>query len=1851
MNLISDDTILTETRTDDGLNIVNSAVPEIRGGLVWPDSGDQNTVFNFQVTYVDDDNDAPTFVRVLLKAESNVTTAHLMSKMYSTDTDYTDGCIYQYFTQLNPANYTFWFEGNDGSTTENTSVFNLEVVQVNEHAPELYSPIVTPIIGDTSTLFTFSVLYFDADNDLPDSINITINETTSAMSAADPLDTNVIDGKEYIFSTTLAIFGQYHYKINCSDGKYMGSTSWISQPEVDPFKIKKSDSILINEVNSGFFDFIELVNFGNEKTLTGWYVEFYHNNALDYTYYFPTGYVFRENFVLALNEGTGTDSELDIFINHQLFWASGGIAVALKDDNGRCVDWFQTSVYSGPVPGDANWINDVSLQLNNNDAHRVSDLDEDKASDWLVSGTSSKNVLTPTQRAFAMPISPNNATTYSPSNITFYWDSMELSFGAVNFTLQMSNTSDFSTIVLENTSLPEAAGTSSVTLNLSTFSSGDYYWRVKPVYGSYEGAWSGYITLKLRDTSTNHAPVLTDGQVFPENGDQNTLFTFQVTYTDLDNNPPQGGGGAYIRVRINGSSYAMTKMYPSDNDYTDGCIYQYSTYLAPNLYRYEFYFECSDSLSTANTSAQRNPLVNYVNDNPPELRYPVVNPIRGICGDTYTFSVWYYDADNNLPQFINVTINGTLYSLIQTDPGDTSVVDGKSYYRQVTLTDPGQYFYNISAYDGQYSDSINNILGPDVQPFYSTSSVSLLMPTNNASFYPQPVTFTWDDMNLACGMVNFTWQLSDVKDFSNIIMENTSIPELATHGEITRLINLSKGVYYWRVRPQFNQYIGDWSDPFNFTMKRNDNLPTLANPSVTPTTGNQNTIFTFSVTYQDLDNEAPTYVRLFLNGSLISMNKLYPGDNDYTDGCIYVYSASLSPPSYPATYEYYFEASSSSNITNTMVFTGPSLTFLNSYAPELLSPMVSPEADINGTEFSFSVIFLDQDNNSAQWIRISINGTWYSLIQKDPLDLDTTDGKLYEYNITLNVAGYYRYRFNCSDGAHEVITSWYNGPIANPLLEASNNKTVFSDDFESGLGKWSVINSLWHLTSASSSWPNPYHSFNHSMWFGQESSGDFNTGSAVSGDLISVPIDMTGIDQAYLEYYNWREGEGGSYDLSTVYISTNGVSWTTLTQYNGFVSPWQKVIINISSYCGNATVQIRFYFDSMDSIANTYHGWNVDDVKIYTNGTSLDPVPVPVSPNGTTLVPGNITFTWGKVYLSSASVHYDWQLSNTSTFSSILMENVSIPDAPSMVSLTRDVSLADGKYYWRVRTVAGIFKSEWSKSVFFFIKNSSSPPHVPMLTDGSVSPTTGDTTTTFTYTVVYTDLDNDAPWGSPGAYIHVIINGSSHSMTKMYPSDNDYTDGCIYVYSTTLAQDPYQYQFYFECNDSVYQANTTLLDGPLVNNPVNHAPSLVNPLVTPEEGNGNTIMVFQVTYFDEDNDFPSQINVTINGSVYFLISANGSDNNVVDGKIYFTILYLAEAEFPYQFQFNATDGEYSVFTSVLTGPLVQPYLEINKITLRTPDNESRVLSGNVTFSWDSLSLASGPTNYTLQISNTSDFSNIVVSITDIVETPSTTSINVTLDQEVGIYYWRVQPYRMPYKGEWSDYNIYYLEKNVSTPVLSAPSLSPSGEKFSDTQLTFSVVYTDADNKAPEVIQVVIDGLAFPMEKENSSDLLYFDGCLYVFQGYLEPGDHEFYFYAEDLAGSVTTAPVSFKVKISKNPAAVAAGLDNTALIIVIIGVAIAAGVFAFVFYYKKKHPSLLGSKRRNIKPTPRPLKTGSKSKKTAANKSGKLTSAAYTVLKCPHCGSSWQIPTSDYNQKYKGKEISCTKCHEKFTPS
>lgn len=184
-----------------------------------------------------------------------------------------------------------------------------------------------------------------------------------------------------------------------------------------------------------------------------------------------------------------------------------------------------------------------------------------------------------------------------------------------------------------------------------------------------------------------------------------------------------------------------------------------------------------------------------------------------------------------------------------------------------------------------------------------------------------------------------------------------------------------------------------------------------------------------------------------------------------------------------------------------------------------------------------------------------------------------------------------------------------------------------NETFESGATGWAATG-LWHLANNSSCASPGYSSATHAFYYGQDATCNYSTGSSNTGTLTSPPVTgITSTSELSFNYYRRVESYNGSYDRTQVHvIRSNGTATQVfnLDSRNASSTTWQSSgNLSLSAFAGD-TIRIRFTFNTVDSLANNFTGWLIDDVKV-TAGSSCpaqaqplydDPfegVPVPVT--------------------------------------------------------------------------------------------------------------------------------------------------------------------------------------------------------------------------------------------------------------------------------------------------------------------------------------------------------------------------------------------------------------------------------------------------------------------------------------------------------------------------------------------------------------------------------------------------------------------------------------------------------------
>jgi hypothetical protein len=190
------------------------------------------------------------------------------------------------------------------------------------------------------------------------------------------------------------------------------------------------------------------------------------------------------------------------------------------------------------------------------------------------------------------------------------------------------------------------------------------------------------------------------------------------------------------------------------------------------------------------------------------------------------------------------------------------------------------------------------------------------------------------------------------------------------------------------------------------------------------------------------------------------------------------------------------------------------------------------------------------------------------------------------------------------------LTDGTTGATRDARLEVGV-QALFSEDFSDGLGKFSLggepVN-RWHVSSSCAS-ASAGHSAPSSLYFGIDSSCNFDGGAVSAGTATSTAFSVSDSSLVKLRFNYYLHTERNSnYDKATVQISVNSGPYTTVASNgSGGVAlldgsgVWQASEVDLSSLLAglpSASLQLRFGFDTVDSISNNFAGFLLDDVEV-----------------------------------------------------------------------------------------------------------------------------------------------------------------------------------------------------------------------------------------------------------------------------------------------------------------------------------------------------------------------------------------------------------------------------------------------------------------------------------------------------------------------------------------------------------------------------------------------------------------------------------------------------------------------------
>jgi len=105
-----------------------------------------------------------------------------------------------------------------------TSALVRTVYYEGNEKPELFNGSMDPSSGNMTTVFNFTVEYWDANNDIPFFVYVNIDGSNYTMDKVDSGDTDYTDGAEFYYETKLS-GGDHDYYFICNDSYVTNQTS------------------------------------------------------------------------------------------------------------------------------------------------------------------------------------------------------------------------------------------------------------------------------------------------------------------------------------------------------------------------------------------------------------------------------------------------------------------------------------------------------------------------------------------------------------------------------------------------------------------------------------------------------------------------------------------------------------------------------------------------------------------------------------------------------------------------------------------------------------------------------------------------------------------------------------------------------------------------------------------------------------------------------------------------------------------------------------------------------------------------------------------------------------------------------------------------------------------------------------------------------------------------------------------------------------------------------------------------------------------------------------------------------------------------------------------------------------------------------------------------------------------------------------------------------------------------------------------------------------------------------------------------------------------------------------------
>ncbi|NLC56424.1 MAG: hypothetical protein GX774_06275, partial [Armatimonadetes bacterium] len=1236
-------------------------------------------------------------------------------------------------------------------------------------------------------------------------------------------------------------------------------------------------------------------------------------------------------------------------------------------------------------------------------------------------------------------------------------------------------------------------------------------------------------------------PTLTAEPVSPSEGPEGTTFTWSVLYQDEDGQPPVDQSFPRVVVRRSNGDivaeggnqfFTMTPTVtdPRPDQIRAGVRYTASRPLG-TADDYTFEFQATDSGGDS-AAAVTGTGPKVLPNTPPVLSDWSVTPTKSGPGVACTYEVTYKDADGDAPTLLQVHILGSngqevaVRDLLPVNPDDTAYKTGVRYRVTTTAVNgPDVYCFYLQARDkvatATFPTGVNPTdvagtyaayaaLGPVINqaPALSDGTVSPTAGQGTTNFIFD-VTYTDPDGNNPAA-VSFPSRLQQAAphglsspgvfleltkpDKSVVLLPMTATGTTFDTGVVYRLQTAltdpnpmaQDGAYRYRflawdgidaaVQPTTGTVAGPTVS--------STNRPVLSGASVTPDPGYRNDSYAYSVTYSDLDGDAPAYLKLFIDGVEVPAADIQRQDtNPYATGTVYRYTCPAGTLAM-GTHTYYWETSDDNNQVVRLPATAPATLSgptVRNRVPSLTDAAVTPARGSAKREFVFTVTYDDDDDDAPAAPGVTllltnqttgVTDTIKMQVRQDQVGRAYSDGVVFEHRAQGLTPGSYNFRVSVSDGTDSVETAVVDGPMVNhpPVLSAPT-PTVTPALVDPGMAV------TFRITYSDADGELPSEGlrvFVHrrppvapdepvSGYTMAPESGVTPTPEEIQAGVVYTAT-VNGLPRgAYSHYFATSDGtDQVVYPASADTDATKRLDGPTVNSAPrlSLVPNSQGVTPIVGDIADSYTFEV--IYTQREGDAPVYVHLFVDNS---TTGIPMTPVgSAPynwaagvvhrVTLTGAALGGGQHTFRFAardsvqECFLDQSGLTYDVRPGDAQPFPGPRVNN------KATLSNVRILAAANGDF----ANARVLYPAQ-------------TPPAVALPGD------------MIRYEVTYQDADNDQPEQNQ---LQLYLDGSLTpvAMTEAgsATSPTRWQEGVVYAYTTPQPLAPGSHSFRIVANDGA--AETELQSG--ANEAAPPVQTLANPRVTPAGGGKNVPYTFAVNYTSFLGSQPGHLagvqataKITLpDGSVITRPLSTDPQGDASSGVVFQTSETLS-ALGDYQFQVELNDGRFVYRSEVISQPKVAAPTLSGETVSPTEGLVGRSFEFSVLYKHEGRQPAASvrldlfdPNGKKVQ----ADGYAMTTAETDtalLATTGWTYRVTVPIDT-VGTYSYRIEANDGP--AGVGSVAVAPASGNASGPVVRAPGLTepavtPMTSGYAGALFTFSVKYTHGANRAPAWVRL------------------------------------------------------------------------------------------------------------------------------------------------------------------------------------